>query len=446
MLIEFAGQSVQDADNVAADPGRLFNLYRQPVSDVRKAVKSVLAMNWLSDLPGSMCRAMGVVQGTLYVAHGGALWSVGPDGGFVYCADIPDSPETTIAGNLGRVTVVANGRYFVWDGSTLSEPATGAFADFASVDFIGSVTMLVEKNGRRYQWSELLDPYTLDGLDFATTESRDDNNVRGMTFGPEFWIFKETSIERIAPNPAAQTSSQRFSYIPGSTIDKGLRAFGLLCRTDTGGFFIGSDGKAYILAAGGMLQRVSIPPIETAIEQGQPVTCFYYRDEGHEFVCVVFADRPAWCFDITTNEWHERGEGVLEAWSMRHAAMVYDAPYACNDTGNFVKLARTNEDFSGPLRRIAVSRLIGGENRRFRVSRMQVNFRTGFTGTAMLRTSQDRGMTWGAPKERSTGDVGEYRTQVAWRALGMFRNFVCELSISDPVDCPFESFAVLDVM
>lgn len=445
MQIEFAGQSVQDADNIGADPGRLFNCYRQPTSDVRKAVKSVLGMTQLSDITGGMCRAMGVIEGALYVVHGGALWLVTSDGGATYCADIPDSPETTIAGNLGRVTVVANGRYFVWDGSTLSEPTTGAFADFASVDFIGSVSMLVEKNGRRYQWSELLDPYTLDGLDFATTESRDDNNIRGMTFGPEFWIFKETSIERIAPNPAAQTSSQRFSYIPGSTIDKGLKAFGLLCRMDTGGFFVSNDGKAYILAAGGMLQRVSTPPVETAIDQGNPVTAFYYRDEGHEFVCLIFTDRPAWCFDITTNEWHERGEGVFDAWSMRHASMAYGAAYACNDSGHLVKLERTNEDYSGPLRRIAVSRLMGGENRRFRVSRMQVNFRTGFTGTAMLRTSQDRGLTWSAPKERTLGLVGEYRTQVSWRALGMFRNFVIELSISDAVECPFESFAVLDV-
>jgi hypothetical protein len=445
MLVEFAGPSNQDADNVAADPGRLFNLYRQPMGDSRKAVKSVLAMDKLSDIPGGMCRAMGVVQGTLYLVHGGALYSVGPDGGFVYCADIPDSPETTLAGNNGKVTVVANGRYFVWDGSVLTEPTPGAFDDFASVDFIGQVSMLVEKNGRRYQWSELVDPVTLDGLDFATTETRDDLNVRGMTFGPEFWIFKETSIERIAPNPAAATSSQRFVYIPGSTIDKGLMAFGLLCRMDTGGFFVANDGKAYVCSAGGMLQRVSVPPVETAIAQGNPVTAFYYKDEGHEFVCIAFTDRPAWCFDITTNEWHERGEGVLDPWSVRHAARAYDADFVCNDSGAFCKLARTNEDFSGPLRRIAVSRVVGGENKRFRVSRMQVNFRTGFTGTAMLRTSQDRGMTWSAPKERSLGGVGEYRTQVAWRALGMFRNFVCELSIADPVDAPFESMAVLDV-
>jgi hypothetical protein len=110
------------------------------------------------------------------------------------------------------------------------------------------------------------------------------------------------------------------------------------------------------------------------------------------------------------------------------------------------KLQRTNTDFGQPMRRIAVSRVIGAEGSRFRVARMQVNFRTGVTGEAMLRTSRDRGLTWGAPKERSIGAVGEYQTQVAWRALGQFRDFVCELSFADGVEAPFESLASLEVV
>jgi hypothetical protein len=444
MLIEFAGQSVQDSDNVAADPGRLYNCYRQPLGDTRKAIKSVLGMTKLADVTGAMCRAMGVVQGTIYMAFGAALWSVS-GGVATYLADIPDSPQTTISGNNGKVTVVADGRYFVWDGVSLSEPATGAFSDFASVDFLAQATMLVERNGRRYQWSDVVDPASLDGLDFATTESRDDENIRGMTFGPEFWIFKERSIERIYPNAAASTSSQRFAAIPGATIDKGLLAFGLLCRTDTGGFFVSNDGKAYLCAAGGMLQPVSTPPVETAIASGNALTCWYYRDEGREFCVITFSDRPAWVLDTTTAEWHERGEGVFGPWLMRHAAEQAGVWYTCNDTGDLCALQRTNEDYNGALIRSAVSRVVGGENKRFRATRFQVNFRTGFTGTATLRTSRDRGMTWSAAKERSTGGGGEYATQVAWRALGQFRNFVCEVRFSDAVECPFESVAVLDV-
>lgn len=444
MLIEFAGQSVQDSDNVAADPGRLYNCYRQPLGDTRKAIKSVLGMTKLADVTGAMCRAMGVVQGTIYMAFGAALWSVS-GGVATYLADIPDSPQTTISGNNGKVTVVADGRYFVWDGVSLSEPATGAFADFASVDFLAQCTLLVERNGRRIQWSDVTDPLTLGGFEFRTTEDRDDNNIRGMSFGPEFWVFKQKSIQRVYPNTAAATTAQLFAGIPGATIDKGLLDFGLLCRTDAGGFFVATDGKAYLCAAGGMLQPVSTPPVETAIASGNALTCWYYRDEGREFCVITFSDRPAWVLDTTTAEWHERGEGVFGPWLMRHAAQQSGVWYTCNDTGDLCALQRTNEDYNGALIRSAVSRVVGGENKRFRATRFQVNFRTGFTGTATLRTSRDRGMTWSAAKERSTGEAGEYATQVAWRALGQFRNFVCEVRFSDAVECPFESVAVLDV-
>ena len=98
MQVEFVSQSVQDADNVAADAGRLFNLYRQPLADTRKAVKSVLGMTRLAEMTGAMCRAMGVVQGTVYMVFGGALWSITEDGTATYLGDIPDSNQTTISG------------------------------------------------------------------------------------------------------------------------------------------------------------------------------------------------------------------------------------------------------------------------------------------------------------------------------------------------------------
>ena len=150
MLVEFAGPSTQDADNVAADPGRLFNLYRQPLSDTRKAIKSVLGMVLHVEIDAAMCRAMEEVEGSLYVVLGGKLYEVTAGGTATELGDIPDSDETTIAGNNGNVCVVSDGRFFVWDGTTLTEPVTGAFAAFGSVEFLAQRTLLTEKDGRRY--------------------------------------------------------------------------------------------------------------------------------------------------------------------------------------------------------------------------------------------------------------------------------------------------------
>jgi len=432
MLLEFAGQSVKDSDNQAADTSRLVNCYRSPLSDGRFAIKSVPGMVFFCDLPGAMFRAFGTVEGVLYAAHGGKLYRFASGGSFFELGNIPDSPETTISGNNGRVTICANGRYFVWTGSALTEPAAGAFSNFGSVDFIGSRTVLTERRGRRVQWSNLLDPSTLPGLAFATTESRDDENIRGMVFGPEYWIFKQTSIERWV------STASGVAPLPGTTIDKGLRAFGLLCKMDTGGFFVANDGKAYIVAAGGFMQRVSIPPVETSISQNDPISAFYYQDEGHEFVAICFADREAWVFDITTNEWHERGEGNGDPWSARQAGRVNNRFFVANNFGIVSTLDRTNTDHGVPLIRRMVSKTLFTDGR-FRVPELTVKLRSGFQGLISLRTSMDRGFSWSAPKPRSIGDTGRYETKVTWRALGQFRNMTAELVISDPVECPIES-------
>jgi len=473
MYLEFAGQSVKDSDNAGADTSRLVNCYRSPLSDGRFAIKSVPGMMTWTRLDGAMFRAFGTVEGVLYAVHGRKLYSFTSGGTALELGDIPDSPDTSISGNNGKVTICANGRYFVWDGTALTEPLAGAFSDFGSVDFIGSRTVLTERNGRRVQWSNLLDPSALNGLAFATTESRDDDNIRGMVFGPEYWIFKQTSIERWV------ATASGIAPLPGSTIDKGLKAFGLLCKMDTGGFFVGNDGKAYLLAAGGMLQRVSIPPVETSIAQNTPLTAFYYQDEGHEFVALTFKDREAWVFDITTVEWHERGEGNGEPWRARHAGRAHDRFYVANDLGVVSRLSRIARDNDRPLIRRMVSKTVFLD-RRFTVPMLAFRLRTGIQQTldgltvyrlmldedgnaifdpesgrywmeftdfgaaqVSLRTSRDRGLTWGAPKPRGIGLVGQYETRVAYRALGQFRDFTAELTMADVLECPVESVADL---
>jgi hypothetical protein len=436
MLLEFVGQSVRDAENEGADTSRLVNCYRSPLSDGRFSIKSSPGMKTISELPGAMLRAFGTVAGVLYVVHGGRLYSVEAGGGNVDLGAIPDSPETTIAGNNGKVTICAAGRYFVWDGATLSEPTPGAFSAFGSVEFLSSRTVLTERGGRRIQWSDLLDPETLPGTAFATTESRDDNNIRAVAFGPELWVFKETSIERWVP------SGTGFQVLPGSTIDKGLKAFNLVCRMDTGGFFVGNDNKAYALSAGGELTRVSTPPVEASIARQDPVSAIYYQDEGHEFAAITFAGREAWVFDLTTGEWHERGEGNGHPWQAVRAGRAYGQFFVGNNFGNVFRLTNDRCDDDQPIIRRMVSKTLFMDSR-FRVKEATFRMRTGFDGQVMMRTSRDRGFSWSAPKPRSLGATGQYETKVTWRNLGQFRNMTAEITIADEVDCPIESVANL---
>ena len=51
----------------------------------------------------------------------------------------------------------------------------------------------------------------------------------------------------------------------------------------------------------------------------------------------------------------------------------------------------------------------------------------------MLRVSKDFGQTWSNEMWRSMGKIGKYATRVLWRRLGKARDWVFEVTISDPV-------------
>ena len=438
--LNFVGQSAQDKDNLASNTSRLVNCYRESNGE-SLSVKSVLGMVQFSTLTGAVVRAMARVGGIIYVVHGGNLWSVSDSGVAVNLGAIPDSDMTTISGNNGKVTIVANGNYYVLSSGTITQPTAGAFSSFGSVTFLGQLTVLTEKNGRRIQWSAVANPLTLNGLSFATTESRDDNNIRATTIGGELWIFKEQSIERWA-----QASTGVFG-LPGATIDKGLKAFGLLSSAGLGGFFVANDNRAYVVGAGGAMQPVSTAAVETSIKQDSPQTVLYHQDEGHEFYCITFPARPAWCYDTTSGEWCERGEGVSGAWSADYSAEAYGASFVAGPDGTISRLDRVNVDYSGPLVRTMVSRNMNMEGNYFTVPKLEFQARTGYSEApqVMLRISRDRGNLWSVPMQKSLGSVGSYDETVAFRALGRGKNFAAELSIADAFEVTIDATAWVGV-
>ncbi len=84
------------------------------------------------------------------------------------------------------------------------------------------------------------------------------------------------------------------------------------------------------------------------------------------------------------------------------------------------------------------------DNKRITIPVLELLLRPGI-GTAdvpnpqvMLRISKDGGKTWGPERWRSAGAVGRYADRVRWlRATGNYRNAVCEITVTDPVDWQF---------
>ena len=433
MELEIVGESVRDGSNPKFTPSRLINLYSES-SDGLRVLRNVLGTTHRDTIPGVNMQAIESVAGTAYAVQGGRLYSI--SSGYVPSdlASVDDSERTTIDGNNGAVTIAANGKYYVWNGTSISQPSNLTFSNVTDVVSFAQRTILVEGGGRRLQWSGLLAPATLDGLDFATTESGEDFNLRAIPQAGALWIFKEQSIEQW------YATADGIAYIAGSKADIGLKGRNLVVKLPNAVFWVSSDGRARLSSAG----IVSTIAVEEAIENGEPVRCVYYRERGNEFACIIFGDRPAWCFNLTTQEWHERRQG--ETWDVRGILAEYGSQIIVDTFGNLRTLDPVNVDADGALVRQIVTRTLEVEGRPFKVPKLEYRASTGeHNATLQTRISKDRARTFGPRRDYSFGPVGEYQTRIIMRALGQFQTMNLELTMSEPVDSILGATVFLDV-
>ena len=430
--LEFVGQSARDQSNIAANPSRLVNCYREPIASAGRAAYAIKSVPGLVSVVGleADVSAVASVSGNLYVVAGGILYRV-RNGEYSKLGAVLLGDDTIITGNNGQVTVTAAGGFSVWNGTNLFVPATGAFRNFGGHEYIGNYTVLTEKDGRRFQWSAIADATSLPGLNFSTADGRDDNLVRPMAINGALYLFKETSHEIWYLTGGA--GADAFERQSGGVYDVGLKSQRLICKVPGGAFFVGDDGRAHLISGG--VTPVSTPAVEVSIKQSRALACFMYEVFGHTFCVVTFSDRPAWVYDIATGEWHERAEGPdLDVWSVCCTAKNGGEWYA--GRGPTVYQFSTVADDDGlPLVKEITSRTLSIDRRQFVTDLLEVFPRQGFdTQKIELQVSRDGGLTWGYPKQANIGPVGEYGRRVTWRGLGASRQLTARIRASEAVD------------
>jgi hypothetical protein len=481
MKVEFVGQTISDSDNIAANPARLINCYRERVLGQGKTthvLQSVLGQDLKQSLGDYPVRAMGYGNGKKWLAANGTLYEVADNGALTSKGSVDDDADTTIYGNYSDVTIASGGKYYVWDGSTVSEPTTKTFTDVGSHCYVGGYTVITEENGKRFQWSDLGDAATLDALNFSSADKVDDNILRAVEVGGNLLLMCETSAELWQVTGAA--GSEAFGYV--ASWKTGLKDFNLLTQYGDTLFWIGHDNNAYIGVGSGAID-VTTPGLNTALENNNPTHCFYYEDRGHKFCVVRFSDRPAWVFDVKMQEWHERAEGADNgAFRATHSVLGTNWLVG-NASGEVLELSRTNRDLSGPLRRTAISSPLYLGDRKFIVNMLEMNIKVGVNqldqpmdyglsvgggfmlavgggfglkldseggseraATVTLYESRNGGHTWGEGKVRSLGKFGEYDKRTVWRARGQANQYAVKLYIDEPADYQVNTTAVLEVI
>jgi len=450
--LEFVGQSSQDSDAIFAQSSRLVNMYREPISSAGQAqniLKTVLGMAELADTGTLLVRQIGLSNGIAYVVANNQLFKVSSAGSIENLGAVVVGERCSVTANNGVVTIAGEGLYYTWDGATIAQPTAGQFDDFGSVDFLGNYTILTECNGRRFCWSNLADAATLPALNFATAEGRDGDLIRGLEINGNYWLFKRDSHEIWALS--GESGSSALTRLSGGVRDIGLKDYSLITKLDGGGFFVGDDGICY-LVSGAQLQPVSIPAVETAITAETPKSCFYYEDEGHKICVVRFRNRPSWCYDMSTGEWHERAEGAnFGSWSASCAARLGGSWVVGTEGGLISTLRKASTDNGGVMRRTAVSRTLYLDGARFSVSELEFRGRFGRSdlgrdAACYIRVSRDNGLTYGEERQLSVGGLGEYRKRLIYRRLGAGRQFTVEWNMSDPTDFSMLADARVEVV
>lgn len=434
------GPSAQDSDNRGVSTSRLLNFYRQAVPGAARSkaiMKSVLGTETFADVSNVFFWGAGEFDNDLYAAYDGTLYRIGT-GGSVNTVGSITAGRTAFSSNSGYLTLTANGTYYTVMG-TITAQTINAFTSASDVFYHDQYTLLIEKDGRRVCWSDLADPTTMPALNFRTAESTDDDLLRGVSLNGRVILFKENSRE-IWYN-TEQSGADAFKRVAGGFKSIGLKGVDLLTKTDEALFFIGNDNIARITMDGDYAERLSYPPVDTAIAQGTPTGCFYLEDEGQKFCHIRFSDRPTWVLDLATQEWHERAEGPdHDPWPVLDTVKVGSTFYGFTDAGTVRKFLRSNADASGIMKRTAISETFYFDDG-LSLDELQIFLRSGFhtlgrDAQVWIRLSKDGGHTWGIEQWCSIGDVGDFGQKAEWRAMGNFEQLTIELNISEPAEIP----------
>lgn len=445
----------QSARSKIANAGRRVNFYPE-MDDSGKSVAVLYGTPGLLlklTLTIGPTRGFWVVKDFLYAVSGNKLYRI-------------DTSWTatelgTLNSSSGRVGISDNGiQVLIVDGTYgyICTIATGVFSQVTDPDFPAARTcafqdgyFILDVSGTgQFMITGLYNGGDVDALDLASAEGSPDDVVAVLSDHREAWIFGDKTTE-VYWNSG--NSDFPFQRIEGAFIEHGCAAPYSPAKMDNTVFWLGQDDKGHGIvwrAAGYTPTRISNHKVEFAIQSYGDISDAFgycYQQEGHSFYVLTFptADKT-WCFDAATNEWHERSY-FSNGSHGRHRSNCYaffNQTHVVGDfeNGNVYALDMdTYSDNEAPIVGLLVDRHHNADMHRILHRSLQIDFEAGVglvTGQgsdpqAMLRWSNDGGKTFGNVHSRSMGAIGAYTCRAKWDRMGVARDRVYELSISDPV-------------
>lgn len=445
------GQKGKSA-NVSAQ--QRINLYAEMQHDgekTRMALYGRAGRTLFASFGDTPARGGIVVGERMFVMHRGTFWEVNNSAVLTSRGTV----STTVGrvdmasdGDLILVTTGTNGYTYNLTTNTLTLVADPDFPQTANTCGWLDGVFVVDNGDGSDLFSISDDGLVWNALDAAAAESSPDGLMRVIPDHGEIVLPGVVTTEFWGNTGAADFP---FAPVRGATIEYGLAARWSLAKYDNSlaGLFKNRMGQVQVIRLQGYTPvPISNPELDSIINGYAAVadaTGFARMQGGHPFYQINFPTAMAsWEFDGLTGLWSQVQAGLEGERDSGEFILDYiNKPRLFDYSNGNIYLIDPSvyTDNGDPIRSVLVSRHFFNDYSRVTVNRLFIDFETGVgivsgqgsNPQVMLRISRDGGHTWGNELRASMGRIGEYGTRAEFRRLGTARDWVFELSITDPV-------------
>jgi hypothetical protein len=376
---------------------------------------------------------------------GDNVYTVTENGGANNLGSIGTVSNSVIMSDNGTHVIITKEEGDAWLAtvSTLAQITDGDFPSVSSVTVLDTYAIYTKLATTNYVISALNDATAYDALDISSAEESPDLLVRAFANHGELWLFGELTTE-----VHVNVGGGGFPFIPqqNAAMQRGCAAKRSVAAEDNTLFWLGDDRIVY-RADGYSPKRISTHAIEKALQSYTTISdaeAFVYTQEGHKFYVLTFpTELVTWVYDIATQMWHQRQSFEDGRWRASGYAFIYAKNLVGDfETGKIYELDMdTYTDNGTTIQRINTLPVIFNDKKRILFSNFIVDFDSGVGLTSgqgsdpqcMMKYSNDGGVTFSNEQWRDIGKIGEYLKRSVWRRLGISRQRVFEITITDPV-------------
>lgn len=456
----FIGGSYQ-ARSRFFDTQRTVNLYPEiSKSATSKAIAALYGCPgtylWQTFAGGAIRGMLPLGPGLAMVACGALLYTVSNTGVATQVGIIDSAATPARMAYNGSIVMIVTGAFgytYVPSTNTFAQIASPYFTGADTVSFIDGYFAFNKPGTGQFQITDLYSS-TIEGLNFATAEGSPDNLLSLLVDHRELWLFGATSTEVFFNSGNANFPFER---IQGAFIEQGCAAKFSPAKMDNTVYWLAADERGHGTvqrAQGYQPTRVSNHALEYAIAQYARIDdafAYTYQQEGHMFYMLTFPTANAtWCYDSTTDEWHERvWRNPLDGSLNRHRSscqMEFAGKTLVGDWENgnvYVLDLNTYTDNGGILPCFRQAPYVASDTNKwlfFRKLWVDMEVGVGLNGTVqgsapqvVLDWSDDGGNVWKNQMFGDLGAIGKRHTRVIFRRLGRSRSRTFRLTITDPV-------------